>query len=313
MTDHAAALTYFSLLSLFPALLASVAVLGFFGQEGLIDRAAEYLKDAGAPQTTIDAVTSALDSALGNRGTALTALLIGLATSLYGASGRLRSGRAGAQRRLPGRGGARVHPPEGDQPPDDDRGHPPGPGHLRADLPRRRPGQRHLRRDRARRLRGAGVEDRPLAARARDRDARSTRSSTSPRPNVEVPHFRWITPGAVAGVLVLAPRLGRLLLLRLELLVLRRHLRGLRRRRDPARLAVADEHRAAARRRAQRGDRPAARARAAAVLRRPAAPEPRCRARPSGAGSSGDGRRWGCRGRGEGVEHQGGVGDRRRP
>ncbi len=95
MTDHAAALTYYSLLSLFPALLASVAVLGFFGQEGLIDQATETLKDAGAPQTTIDAVTSALDSALGNRGTALTALIIGLATSLYGASGAFgAAGRA---------------------------------------------------------------------------------------------------------------------------------------------------------------------------------------------------------------------------
>ena len=95
MTDHAAALTYYSLLSLFPALLASVAVLGFFGQEGLIDRAAGDLTDAGAPRTTIDAVTSALDSALGNRGTALTALVIGLATSLYGASGAFgAAGRA---------------------------------------------------------------------------------------------------------------------------------------------------------------------------------------------------------------------------
>ena len=31
---------------------------------------------------------------------------------------------------------------------------------------------------------------------------RSTRSSTTRRPNVEVRHFRWITPGAVVGVLL---------------------------------------------------------------------------------------------------------------
>ena len=36
ITDHAAALTYYSLLSLFPALLFGVAILGVFGQQALI-------------------------------------------------------------------------------------------------------------------------------------------------------------------------------------------------------------------------------------------------------------------------------------
>jgi membrane protein len=95
ITDWAAAMTYYSLMSLFPALLFGVAVLGFFGQEGLIDRTADYLADAGAPRETIEAVTSALNSALGSRGTALTALVIGLVTSLYGASGAFgAAGRA---------------------------------------------------------------------------------------------------------------------------------------------------------------------------------------------------------------------------
>jgi membrane protein len=87
VTDHAAGLTYYSLLSLFPALLFGVAVLGFFGQQGLIDDAASYLKTAGAPPETVDAVTKALQSAQRQRATALTALVLGLATSLYGASG----------------------------------------------------------------------------------------------------------------------------------------------------------------------------------------------------------------------------------
>jgi membrane protein len=87
VTDHAAALTYYSLLSLFPALLFGVALLGFFGQQALVDNAASYMKSAGAPRETVDAVTAALDSARSQRGTALTALVIGLATSLYGASG----------------------------------------------------------------------------------------------------------------------------------------------------------------------------------------------------------------------------------
>ncbi len=94
MTQWAAALTYYSLLSLFPALLVGVSVLGVFGQEGLITDAATYLKDAGAPRETIDAVTSALESAQSERGTAVTALVLGLVTALYGASGAF--GAAGA-------------------------------------------------------------------------------------------------------------------------------------------------------------------------------------------------------------------------
>lgn len=87
MTDRAAALTYYSLLSLFPALLFGVAALGYFGQSGLITDAADYLRKAGAPGQTIDAVTGALKSAQEQRGTAFTALIVALATSLYGASG----------------------------------------------------------------------------------------------------------------------------------------------------------------------------------------------------------------------------------
>ena len=95
VTDHAAALTYYSLLSLFPALLFGVAVLGAFGQQGLIDDAASYLKTVGAPPETVDAITKALESAQSQRSTAVTALVIGLGTSLYGASGAFgAAGRA---------------------------------------------------------------------------------------------------------------------------------------------------------------------------------------------------------------------------
>jgi membrane protein len=87
MTDHAAALTYYSLLSLFPALLFGVAALGYFGRQGLIQNAADYLLQAGAPKETVDSVTKALASAQSQRGTAFTALIVALATSLWGASG----------------------------------------------------------------------------------------------------------------------------------------------------------------------------------------------------------------------------------
>jgi membrane protein len=98
MTQRAAALTYYSLLSLFPALLVGVAVLGVFGQQGLVSDAAGYLKEAGAPADTVNAVTSALESAQAERGRALTALVIGLATALYGASGAFGSAGAALNR-----------------------------------------------------------------------------------------------------------------------------------------------------------------------------------------------------------------------
>lgn len=95
MGDRAAGLTYYALLSLFPGLLFAVAVLGLFGQEGLITDAADYLSDAGAPSNVVDAVTGALQSAQDKRGAAVGALVIGLGTSLWGASGAFgAAGRA---------------------------------------------------------------------------------------------------------------------------------------------------------------------------------------------------------------------------
>jgi len=95
ITDNAAALTYYALLSLFPALLFAAALLGVFGQQGLIEHAASYLRDAGAPPSTVDSVTSALASAQEQRGRAVFALVIGVGLSLNGASGAFAAaGRA---------------------------------------------------------------------------------------------------------------------------------------------------------------------------------------------------------------------------
>jgi membrane protein len=87
ITDNAAALTYYSLLSLFPALLFCAALLGVFGQSALIENAASYLERAGAPPDTVNAVTGALRSAMKQHSTAIVSLVIGLAVSLNGASG----------------------------------------------------------------------------------------------------------------------------------------------------------------------------------------------------------------------------------
>jgi membrane protein len=66
-----------------------------FGQQGLVTEASSFLVSVGAPRETVDAVTGALEGAQENRGTALTALVLALLTSLYGASGAFgAAGRA---------------------------------------------------------------------------------------------------------------------------------------------------------------------------------------------------------------------------
>src|SRR5919108_1508399 len=77
ITDRAAAQTYYSILSLFPALLVVVALLALVGHypdtyESIIDT----LRDA-APGTAIDTIDSALRDALQNRDQAGILLIVG--------------------------------------------------------------------------------------------------------------------------------------------------------------------------------------------------------------------------------------------
>ncbi len=95
MTDHAAALTYYALMSLAPALLACIAVLGVFGQQTLISDAAQYLTRVGAPPETVEPITNIIENALANQSTAVTSLILGLLIALNGASGAFgAAGRA---------------------------------------------------------------------------------------------------------------------------------------------------------------------------------------------------------------------------
>ncbi len=96
MTDHAAGLTYYVMLSLFPALLASVALLGLFGGTELVTQATDSLREGGASATTIDGVEEALSGTIEGAGGAVNAaLVLGLAVALYGASGAFgAAGRA---------------------------------------------------------------------------------------------------------------------------------------------------------------------------------------------------------------------------
>jgi membrane protein len=96
MTDRAAALTYFAMMSLFPALLVGVSLLGLFGQQGLVQDASDYLLEHGADQTTADVVRKALQNMISASSGALGAtLLVSIALALNGASGAFgAAGRA---------------------------------------------------------------------------------------------------------------------------------------------------------------------------------------------------------------------------
>jgi membrane protein len=88
LTHHAAALTYYALLSLFPAGLVGVSLLGLLGQQSTVDRAVRYLGEQGADEATVNAVRSSLETAINARsGAAGTTALIALGLAVYGASG----------------------------------------------------------------------------------------------------------------------------------------------------------------------------------------------------------------------------------
>jgi membrane protein len=96
MTDTAGTLTYFAMMSLFPALLLGVTLLGLFGQQGLVSDASDYLLRNGADPQTAAVVRQALEKVVSSSGGALGfALVLSIVLALNGASGAFAAaGRA---------------------------------------------------------------------------------------------------------------------------------------------------------------------------------------------------------------------------
>lgn len=85
-TDLAAALTYYSVLSLFPALLALVSLLGVFGQgEKTVDAVMQMIDELG-PSSAVDTLRGPVEQ-LVDAPSAGLALVLGLAGALWSASG----------------------------------------------------------------------------------------------------------------------------------------------------------------------------------------------------------------------------------
>ena len=93
MTHHAAALTYYSLMSLFPALLLALSLLGVIGQyPATYDAILGYLRDV-VPASLLDPLDSSLRGALQAKGTAATTLVVSALLALYGTTGVLEAAR----------------------------------------------------------------------------------------------------------------------------------------------------------------------------------------------------------------------------
>ena len=93
ITHHAAALTYYGLMSLFPALLLAVSLLGVLGEyPGTYNAIASHLHSV-VPAVTLAPLEEAIKAALKSRGTAAAALVLGIVTVLYGGTGYLEAVR----------------------------------------------------------------------------------------------------------------------------------------------------------------------------------------------------------------------------
>jgi membrane protein len=86
LTDWAAALTYYTVLSIFPALIALVSILGLVGQNPQTTNALLDIIDKVGPSSAVDTFRGPIESLITNKRGAGILLVIGLATALWTAS-----------------------------------------------------------------------------------------------------------------------------------------------------------------------------------------------------------------------------------
>jgi membrane protein len=87
LTDWAAALTYYAVLSLFPALIALVSILGLAVDKATITRVLEDTLSSIGPASAINTFKKPINEVTGNTGTTGILLVVGILTSLWSASG----------------------------------------------------------------------------------------------------------------------------------------------------------------------------------------------------------------------------------
>lgn len=87
LADWAAALTYYGLLSLFPALIALVSVIGLVGDPQSTTRSLTEIVTEIGPQSAADTFSGPIESIASNQSAAGLAFVLGLAVALWSASG----------------------------------------------------------------------------------------------------------------------------------------------------------------------------------------------------------------------------------
>lgn len=86
LTDWAAALTYYTMLALFPALIVLASILGLVGQNPqTTDALLKIIHDVG-PSSAVDTFRGPIESLITNKSGAGILLFVGLATALWSAS-----------------------------------------------------------------------------------------------------------------------------------------------------------------------------------------------------------------------------------
>jgi membrane protein len=87
LTDSAAALTYYAVLSIFPALLAMVSIVGLVGDPQTITDTLTKIVGSIGPASAVDALKGPIEGLTESRGTAGILLIVGIASALWTASG----------------------------------------------------------------------------------------------------------------------------------------------------------------------------------------------------------------------------------
>jgi membrane protein len=87
LTDRAAALTYYAVLSIFPAIIALVSMLGLVVDPDTITRVVTDTVSQLGPASAVDTFSGPIESIASNRSTAGLMLIVGLAAALWTASG----------------------------------------------------------------------------------------------------------------------------------------------------------------------------------------------------------------------------------
>jgi membrane protein len=87
LTDSAAALTYYAVLSIFPALLAMVSIVGLVGDPHTITKALNDIIGSIGPSSAVNALKGPIQGLTKSSGTSGILLIVGIVSALWTASG----------------------------------------------------------------------------------------------------------------------------------------------------------------------------------------------------------------------------------